>query len=131
MNLKTYRESLGKKALGLASISDTIVKNTGVCISLAPQLADLRMVVKQTESPVFSQHIDPISFGKFTGHVLPEAVKGTGAIGTVLNHAENKRENDFIENTRSSYIKKNLHIICCCLTNIKFFVQNFFYADVL
>ena len=37
---------------------------------------------------MFSQHIDPVYYGKYTGHVLPEAVAEAGAIGTLLNHSE-------------------------------------------
>ena len=37
---------------------------------------------------IFAQHIDPIEPGAYTGHILPEAVKEAGAIGTLINHSE-------------------------------------------
>lgn len=40
--------------------------------------------------PVFSQHIDSIKPGPFTGHVSAESVKASGADGTVLNHSERR-----------------------------------------
>ena len=36
----------------------------------------------------FAQHIDPIKYGSFTGHVLAESIKEAGAIGTLINHSE-------------------------------------------
>ncbi len=49
------------------------------------------MIAESVEIPVFAQHIDPIKPGSHTGHVLPEAVKEAGgAVGTLLNHSENR-----------------------------------------
>ncbi len=42
--------------------------------------------------PVFSQHIDPIKPGPYTGHIVAEAVKASGASGTLLNHSERRME---------------------------------------
>jgi len=46
--------------------------------------------VKEVNIPVFAQHIDPISYGSHTGHVLPEAIKEAGAVGTLINHSERR-----------------------------------------
>ena len=88
INFKTYAEGTGKNALKLAKIAEKASKMTGVNICISPQYMDLAAIASSVDIPVFAQHIDPISFGAYTGHVLPEAVKEAGAIGTLINHSE-------------------------------------------
>ena len=90
INFKTYEEATRKKALKLAETAEKVSLETEVCIGLAPQLTDLAPVVRLVTLPVFAQHIDPITPGSFTGHVLPESVKEVGAIGTLINHSERR-----------------------------------------
>ncbi|WP_457742421.1 triose-phosphate isomerase [Thermococcus sp.] len=90
INFKTYIEATGKRALEIAKAAEKVWKETGITIVVAPQLADLRMIAESVEIPVFAQHIDPITPGSHTGHVLPEAVKDAGAVGTLLNHSERR-----------------------------------------
>ncbi|MDH5461050.1 MAG: triose-phosphate isomerase, partial [Candidatus Bathyarchaeota archaeon] len=88
INFKTYAEATGKKALKLAETAANVSLETDICIGLAPQLTDLASVARLVALPVFAQHIDPITPGSFTGHVLPESVKEAGATGTLINHSE-------------------------------------------
>jgi triosephosphate isomerase len=88
VNFKTYVEGTGKKALQLAKACEKVSSETNVCIGVAPQFVDIARVAAAVDMPVFSQHIDPFLPGSFTGHVLPEAVKDAGAVGTLVNHSE-------------------------------------------
>ncbi len=88
VNFKTYSEATGKKAVKLSKIAEEVSQQTAVNISVAPQLADIASVCDDVSIPVFCQHIDPISPGSSTGHVLLESVKEAGAIGTLVNHSE-------------------------------------------
>lgn len=88
VNFKTYLEATGRKAVELAEKAEKVSKETQICIAVAPQLVDLVAVAKAVEIPVFAQHIDPIKPGSCTGHVLAEAVKEAGAVGTLINHSE-------------------------------------------
>ena len=88
INFKTYAEGTGKNALKLAKIAEKASKITGINICISPQYMDLAAIASAVDIPVFSQHIDPISYGAYTGHILPEAVKEAGAIGTLINHSE-------------------------------------------
>ncbi len=97
INFKTYEQATAKKAVALAKVAEEASKETGVSVALVVQAVDLRLVAESVSLPVFAQHIDPVGFGSNTGHILPEAVKEAGAVGTVLSHAENKRDNGFIE----------------------------------
>ncbi len=90
VNLKTYTEGTGKKALELAERAEKVSSETDVCIGLAPQYTDILRLARAVSLPIFAQHIDSIEPGSFTGHVLPEAVKEAGATGTLINHSERR-----------------------------------------
>ncbi len=90
VNFKTYFEATGKKSVELAKIAEKVSRDKGVQIAVAPQFTDIKQVSESADVIVFSQHIDPIKPGAFTGHVLAEAVKSAGATGTLLNHSEKR-----------------------------------------
>jgi triosephosphate isomerase len=79
----------GERLLKLAKAADRSSKKYDVRIIFTPQYTDIGMVAKSTENLlVFAQHMDPLSVGRGLGSVLPEAVKASGAVGVMLNHAE-------------------------------------------
>ena len=88
INFKTYLEATGKKAVELAKKAEKASKETGVYIGVTPQFCDIKSVAEAVEIPVYAQHIDPIRPGSNTGHILAEAVKEAGAVGTLINHSE-------------------------------------------
>jgi triosephosphate isomerase len=90
INFKTYTESTGEKAVKLAKVADEVHKETNICIGIAPQYVDIPLINDVVDIPIFAQHIDPIKPGSYTGHILPEAVKEAGAIGTLINHSEHR-----------------------------------------
>ena len=90
LNLKTCEESMGERAIDFARIAERVNEKTGISIAVAPQTIDIPAVTVSSETPVFAQHIDPVYYGKYTGHVLPEAVAEAGAYGTLLNHSEHQ-----------------------------------------
>ena len=90
VNFKTYVEATGKRGVELAKIADQVSRDSGVTIAVAPQFTDLKTVTESVEIPVFSQHIDPIKPGAYTGHILADAVKAAGASATLLNHSEKR-----------------------------------------
>jgi triosephosphate isomerase len=90
VNFKTYLEGTGKKALALAKTAEEVSSETNTCIGVAVQYVDIPAIAQAVSIPVFAQHIDPVNYGGFTGHVLPEAVKEAGAVGTLINHSEKR-----------------------------------------
>jgi len=116
VNFKTYLESTGKNALSLAKQAEKAAKETGACIVVAPQAADLRLVAESVEIPVFAQHVDPIKPGSSTGHVLAEAVKEAGAVGTLINHSERQLRLIDIDATVALCREKGL-VSCVCANN--------------
>jgi len=90
LNVKTYIEATGNKALELAMLMDKISNELGTSMVIAVQSTDISLCTKKVSIPVFAQHIDPIKPGSFTGWTLAEAVKSAGATGTLINHSEHR-----------------------------------------
>jgi triosephosphate isomerase len=116
VNFKTYLESTGKRAVELAKQAEHASKETGATIVVVPQFVDLAKIAETVEIPVFAQHLDPIKPGNSTGHVLAEAVKESGAVGTLINHSERQLRLIDIEATVTLARDKGL-ISCVCANN--------------
>jgi triosephosphate isomerase len=116
VNFKTYLESTGKRALELAKQAEKVSKETGACIVVAPQFADIAKVAEAVEIPVFAQHIDPIKPGNCTGHILAESVMEAGAVGTLINHSEIQLKLVDIDAVIRLAQEKSL-ISCVCTSN--------------
>ncbi len=116
INFKAYRESSGKKAVELAKTAEKVWKETGITISVAPQLTDLAIVAREVEIPVFAQHVDAVEPGSATGHVTLEAIKDAGAIGTMLNHSERRIRADQVDFLVKKARKLNLVTVVCSNT---------------
>jgi len=113
VNFKVYPEALGPEAIKLSKVCEKVAAETGASIALVPALTDLMMIVKEVKLPVLAQHFDIINAGSHTGWVPIEAVKKTGAIGSLLNHSERKLPDDdlkiAIEKCRNSGIES---VVC-------------------
>ncbi len=89
INLKAYKRTIGKGALEVLKAAERVSEETGVEIVIAPQTTDIYLLAKNSRRvKIFAQHIDPVKKEASTGHILPEAVKEAGAVGTLLNHSE-------------------------------------------
>lgn len=113
VNLKTYKEGMGLKASELAKTAEIVYEKTGISIALAPQTIDLQAVTETSETPVFAQHIDPVDYGQYTGHILPESVVESGCIGTLLNHSERRISLEVIEKSVKRAVEADLHSVVC------------------
>jgi len=113
VNLKVYLEGMGGRAVELARAAERVAKETGVCIAVAPQLADLHRVASSVEIPVFAQHIDPVTPGRGTGAVLAEAVREAGAVGTLLNHSERRLLLADLESSLRRAREAGLKVVVC------------------
>ncbi|MBS7251741.1 MAG: triose-phosphate isomerase [Candidatus Freyarchaeota archaeon] len=113
VNFKTYTESIGEKGLKIAKAAEEISNNTGICIAVAPQHTDIRLIANQVDIPVFAQHIDPYAPGSHTGYILPEAVAEAGAVGTLINHSEHRLILADIDETIRRAKEAKLKTIAC------------------
>jgi len=114
INFKCYKEGTGENALKLAKALEKVSKEERKKVILAVQPADIFRVSKEVTLPIFSQHIDNIGYGAYTGSILPESVRRAGAKGTLLNHSEKRIPLNLLE----SYIRRakeaKLKVIVCC-----------------
>lgn len=90
LNFKTYKSGTGDLALSMAKIVEEVSKDLGVKITSIVQPTDIREVVLEVSTDVWSQKVDAVEYGAHTGSILPESVADDGAIGTVLNHSEDR-----------------------------------------
>jgi len=113
VNFKTYIEGTGKKAVDLARSAKKVSTETGVCFAVAPQFVDIPIILNSVSIPIFAQHIDPFKPGSYTGHVLPEAIKEAGAVGTLVNHSERRLKLADIDETLTRAREVGLTTVVC------------------
>ena len=85
INTKTYAEASGKDAVNLAKVASKFKQNVSLCV----QAADIANASKQNKF-VLAQHVDIQPPGGHTGKVHLKALKENGAIGSLVNHSENR-----------------------------------------
>jgi triosephosphate isomerase len=88
LNLKTYLESTGEGAVKVAQACKEVADDSGIEIGVAPQFCDIYRVASQVDLPVYSQSLDPVGAGSFTGSAFVQSIKDAGAVGTLINHSE-------------------------------------------
>jgi triosephosphate isomerase len=119
INLKAYKETIGKKAIELLEAAEKVAEEYNIEIIIAPQYVDIYPLAQRAKKvKIFAQHIDPIEPGAFTGHVLPESVKEAGAVGTLINHSEKQLKIEEIEKAINIAKKLGLITIVCANDNI-------------
>lgn len=113
VNFKTYEAGTGRRGLEIAKIIGKIANEEGIRIMIAVQPTDILLISGAVNIPVFSQHIDPVSYGSNTGKVTAEAVREAGAKGTLINHSENRLEVSEIEECIKNAKKNHLATVVC------------------
>jgi len=85
VNLKAYPCD----PVAVANAAHEVAEASGVRIAIAPQAAHLSAVAA-TGVETWAQHVSPVAHGSHTGSTLAEAAADAGAVGTLLNHSENR-----------------------------------------
>lgn len=116
VNFKVYAESTGKKAVALAQLCEKIHHETKANIFVVPSLLDLQHVRSHVKIPVFSQHLDPIEAGAFTGHITAQLLSEHKINGTLLNHSEHPLSLQQIVGAVQQAHKHHLKTIVCAPT---------------
>jgi len=90
----------GTELLELVKAIDEYAIRYDIDVIIDPQTIDIRMLVENTQRvQLYAQHMDSIPIGRGMGTILPEALKESGAVGVLLNHAERKLSLEEIEAT--------------------------------
>lgn len=115
VNFKVYNEIYGIKGLELAKLCQKVSEKTDVNIAIAPSITDLGYIAEKVPIPVFSQCAHNIKPGNGTGKITLEGIKASNAVGTLVNHSENRMIISDIE----SIVKKckELDLISVVCTN--------------
>lgn len=93
INFKTYEEGTGKNALELIKVLEEVAESSQIKIIPVVQATDIKEAVNVCKLEIWTQNVDPVTFGAHTGSILPESVLEDGAAGTFLNHSERKFRN--------------------------------------
>lgn len=88
INLKNYLEISGHRALMITKEAERVSQSLGTRIMISPPQPLLAWVAKNTNLEIVSQHVDANQIGPSTGFTIPEMVKESGAIGSLINHSE-------------------------------------------
>jgi triosephosphate isomerase len=116
LNFKNYPQVLGEGSLRLAESAQRTSKRGGVEVIVAPPTPMLALVASAVDIPVFSQGVGNEEGDKTTGAVLPEAVRGARANGTILNHSESRRPFPEIRRLVPRLSKLSLETCLCART---------------
>ena len=97
VNFKTYATAMGKRAVDLAQAMERASRDHVRMIAVVSAF-DLHAVKQAAPSlEVWSQHLDPVGQGSFTGWLQPENAIERGAQGTIINHAEHKVDIEHVQ----------------------------------
>ena len=118
VNLKTYEQGYGADGFELCKIMEEISIEHNVNLAAAVSAIDLVDYSDNLKIPIFAQHVDGITYGSHTGSILPEAVRYSGAIGTLVNHAECQMNWKDIEATISRCRELGL-LTALCTADVK------------
>ncbi|MBX0323404.1 triose-phosphate isomerase [Halomicroarcula sp. F13] len=108
VNLKAYPCDPVEVATAAADVAD----DSGVRVAVAPQAAHLGAVA-ETGVETWAQHVSPNEHGSHTGSTLAEAVADAGAVGTMLNHSENRLKLADIDASLDAADRADLETIVC------------------
>ncbi|MUV86341.1 triose-phosphate isomerase [Natronomonas sp. CBA1123] len=108
VNLKAYPCDPVEVAEAAAEVAD----DTSVRIAVAPQAAHLDRVA-ETGVETWAQHVSPVEYGSHTGSTLAEAAADAGAVGTLLNHSENRLKLADIDASLRAAERADLETVVC------------------
>lgn len=108
----------GDELLELMKKIDLLAQKYDMDVLADVQTTDLRLIAENTSDRihVYAQHMDSIPVGRGMGTILPEAVKATGAVGVMLNHAECKLSLDEVRQAIRRADEVGLATIVCADT---------------
>ena len=90
VNFKTYESASGQSAEDLAASMEKFTDRNFRMIAVVSAFDLHSIASNSTNLEVWSQHLDPVGKGSYTGWLEPESATYRGAVGTIINHAEHK-----------------------------------------
>ncbi|MBP66603.1 MAG: triose-phosphate isomerase [Euryarchaeota archaeon] len=116
VNFKTYETAMGAKAVELAKAMER-ASNSNVRMVAVVSAFDLHSVQQAAPTlEVWSQHLDPVGKGSFTGWLQPDNAIERGAKGTIINHAEHKVNIEHVKELMNQL--PSSFPICACAADV-------------
>ena len=116
VNFKTYATAMGQKAVQLAQAMERASREHVRMVAVVSAF-DLHAVKQAAPSlEVWTQHLDPVGQGSFTGWLQPDNAIEQGTQGTIINHAEHKVEIDHVQKLMQQ-LPDNFPI-CACAADV-------------
>ena len=116
VNFKTYETAMGAKAVELAKAMER-ASNSNVRMVAVVSAFDLHSVQQAAPTlEVWSQHLDPVGKGSFTGWLQPDNAIERGAKGTIINHAEHKVNIEHVKELMNQL--PSAFPICACAADV-------------
>ena len=116
VNFKTYETAMGAKAVELAKAMER-ASNSNVRMVAVVSAFDLHSVQQAAPTlEIWSQHLDPVGKGSFTGWLQPDNAIERGAKGTIINHAEHKVNIEHVKELMNQL--PNSFPICACAADV-------------
>ncbi len=116
VNLKLYRESIGERAVEIGRAAEFAWREKGVLIGVAPCFLDAANLATKLEIPVLIQHVDPVPYGAYTGHLSPLLLRNYGIAGSIINHSEKRLRLSDIAWINQELLKEGLISLICAST---------------
>jgi triosephosphate isomerase (TIM) len=120
VNAKVYPQVTGRdRVLRLAEACQVAGEAADTRIGLAPPHLELSALAAAAREAgwnhvaLYAQHTDPLVPGSGTGWVTAEAVQATGAVGSLLNHAEHKVPHSEVAATLERLHALGLETVVC------------------
>ena len=112
INFKNYEEISAGNSLRLAKVASKIAKKRKIKIIVCPP-QHLISEVANLPVTVFSQHVDISKVGSTTGFIVPEILKKSRVMGSLINHSEHRIASQDIEQIVSRLKSLNMTSVIC------------------
>ena len=113
VNLKNYEESTGRNFLTFLRSINGIEMEKNVRIILAVNPLDLVTARRHSSYEIFSQTVDPVPKGSFTGKIPLESLLEIDVKGSLVNHSENRIAPEKIDRIMEISRKFRFEIVLC------------------
>jgi len=108
VNLKAYPCD----PIAVAEAAHEVAEESGARIAVSPQASQIQ-AVSETGVETWAQHVSPNQYGSFTGSTLAEAAADAGAVGTLINHSENRLKLADIDSSVQAAERAGLETCVC------------------
>ncbi|MDA0715585.1 MAG: triose-phosphate isomerase [archaeon] len=116
VNFKTYDSASGERAIELAKAMRDADHSKATFVAVVSAF-DLCETAKLGGVEVWSQHLDPVGQGGYTGWLEPNTAIERGARGTIINHAEHKVDLGHVEQLLS--MLPDGFPVCACAADVE------------